>query len=204
MVRRKITATVVLVGLVIVGLLLAGCSQGQAPASQSGAPADQGAKVAPGEKGFTEYPIGQEQQVEGLNVALVYFQPVPMEPESKAGLKPQEADIHLEADITALPNNSLGFGIGEFVPYLQVKYTIEKVDSGEIIEGNFMPMNASDGAHYGANIKMAGAGNYRIKVKIKAPDNYLLHTDRETGVEGRWWSSPLELAWDFQYIPRQW
>lgn len=31
-----------------------------------------------------------------------------------------------------------------------------------------------------------------------------MHTDKATGVEGKFWETPLEAAWDFNYIPREW
>lgn len=185
----------------VLALALTACGGGSA--SPGGGSAGEG-PAQPGSVGFTEYPIGEEKQAEGLNVALVYFQPVPMEPEAKAGLKPAEADVHLEADITADANNPVGFGVGEFVPYLQVKYEIENVSTGEVQKGSFMPMNASDGPHYGANIKLGPAGTYRIRVSIKAPDDFLLHTDRETGVPGRFWTQPVNLEWELNWLPRQW
>ena len=161
---------------------------------------------APGdEAGFEEFPIGDEQQVGPLNVAGVYFQPVEMIPADLAGLPAAQSDMHIEADISAAENNSLGYGAGDFVPYLSVKYRIEKV-GGKVIEGNFMPMSASDGPHYGANVKFDGPGKYKITFIIESPEKqgYLLHIDKETGVDGRFWSKPLEVSWDFDYIPRSW
>ncbi|TDA64058.1 MAG: hypothetical protein D9V47_14475 [Clostridia bacterium] len=191
-----------LVSMVLVlALIVSACGGGS---GGDKAPVGGGSAVAPGAQGFKEHRIGDEKQAEGLNVALVYFQPVPMEPEAKAGLKPAEADIHLEADITADANNPLGFGIGEFVPYLQVKYEIENLDKGEVQKGSFMPMNASDGPHYGANVKLGPAGTYRIAVSIKAPDDFLLHTDKETGVPGKFWTEPINLEWNLDWLPRNW
>lgn len=200
--KRSVT-----VGLLVASALtLAACGTASKPKAGAGAkpPAQQSGGAAEA-KGFTEYPIGDEQQVGGLKVGLVYFQPVSMEPESKAGLKPADADFHLEADISADAKNPLGFGAGEFVPYLQVSYSIKHVESGQVQEGSFMPMNAADGSHYGANVKLpSGAGNYKIALKIKAPGEFLLHTDKVTGVEGHWWTAPLEASWDFKFVPRKW
>ncbi|MCF6094400.1 iron transporter [Microaerobacter geothermalis] len=155
---------------------------------------------------FEEVPIGEEQEVEYMKIAAVYFQPVEMEPKDNAGLSPEEADIHLEADIHALKGNPTGFGFGEWIPYLSVQYRLENMDNGEKIEGTLMPMIASDGPHYGSNIKMAGAGNYKLTFMIYSPEKqgYLLHTDPETGVEGRFWQEPIEVEWEFPYLPRQW
>lgn len=155
---------------------------------------------------FTEVPIGEEIEVENMKIAAVYFQPVAMEPKENAGLTVEEADIHLEADIHALKGNPTGFGFGEWIPYLTVEYHLENLDNGKEIEGTFMPMIASDGPHYGNNIKMAGAGNYKLTFTITSPEKngYLLHTDPETGVDGRFWSEPIEVSWEFSYLPRKW
>jgi uncharacterized protein involved in high-affinity Fe2+ transport len=155
--------------------------------------------------GFEEFPLGDEQQVGPLNVAGVYFQPVDMEPAGLGGLAASQSDMHLEADIAALPNNNLGYGAGDFVPYLTVKYKAQKQD-GKLIEGNFMPMNATDGPHYGNNVKLDGPGRYKITFIIENPEkqSYLLHVDKETGVTGRFWKQPLEVSWDFDYVPRAW
>lgn len=156
-------------------------------------------------KGFQEYPIGDEQESHGIKVALVYFQPITMEPMGM-GLSPAQADMHMETDIVATPDNKTGFGIGEWVPYLSVHYKITKLSTGQSVEGNFMPMNASDGPHYGANVKLLGAGKYEVVCSIESParQNYMLHVDPETGVEGRFWDGPVVMKWDFDFIPRSW
>ncbi|MDR3231367.1 MAG: iron transporter [Synergistaceae bacterium] len=175
-----------------------------APASRAFA----AAAPAPGADtaGFEEFPIGDEQDVGPLHIAGVYFQPVDMEPAGAAGLPAAQSDMHLEADISASEGNDLGYGAGDFVPNLTVKYKAEKKSTGKVIEGNFMPMSASDGPHYGANVKLDGAGSYRITFIIENPEKqgYLLHVDKETGVPGRFWKEPIEVSWDFDFIPRVW
>ena len=164
------------------------------------------AAPAPGaEAGFEEFPLGDEQIVGPLQVAGVYFQPVDMEPAGLGGLAASQADMHLEADISAVEGNNLGYGAGDFVPYLTVKYRIEK-KGGKTIEGSFMPMSASDGPHYGNNVKLDGPGDYKISFIIENPEkqSYLLHVDKETGVTGRFWKEPLVVSWDFKYVPRKW
>jgi uncharacterized protein involved in high-affinity Fe2+ transport len=117
-----------------------------------------------------------------------------------------QSDFHIEADIAALEDNGLGYGAGDFVTNLTVRYEIAKSGSDWKIDGNFMPMSASDGPHYGANIKLDGAGTYNIKFLISNPESqgYLLHVDQETGVPGRFWTQPLVAEWDFDWIPRVW
>jgi uncharacterized protein involved in high-affinity Fe2+ transport len=53
--------------------------------------------------------------------------------------------------------------------YLTIAYTLVNSDTGEKQEGTFMPMVASDGPHYGANIKMMGVGNYKVTYHIEPP-----------------------------------
>ncbi|MDF2608006.1 MAG: tpd [Bacillales bacterium] len=201
-----------LLSLIAAGLLvtsLVGCGDKEATEKKEDTKTED--KVAPGsadDAGFREYPIGDEVDVKdaGLKVAAVYLKPVVMEPAQKAGLTMDQSDIHLEADISALENNPLGFGVGEFVPYLTVKYKLVHEESGKIQEGSFMPMNAGDGSHYGANVKMMGAGTYKLTFTIDSPEkqDFLIHTDKDTGVHGTFWKQPVELTWDFPFVPRKW
>ena len=157
--------------------------------------------------GFQEYPIGDEQEAgqQHFKVALVYFQPIQMEPAGMM-LEPDKADIHMETDIHATEGNNTGFGVGEWIPYLTVHYKLTKQGTGETVEGVFMPMNADHGPHYGANIKMLGAGTYDCEFTIDSPTrmNYGLHVDKDTGVEGRFWEQPVVMKWTFNYVPRHW
>lgn len=205
----KLKKMSVLVGAMAVAMSLAlvGCSSGNTganAASTSGA--EGGSEVAaPGEvAGFEEFPIGDDQELGPLNVAGVYFQPVDMEPIGDS-LPASESDMHVEADISALTND-LGYGVGDFVPYLTVKYEILDESGAAASEGTFMPMNASDGPHYGANIKLDKAGTYTVRFTIENPEaqGFLLHVDEETGVTGKFWSSPLVAEWEFDYVPRVW
>jgi uncharacterized protein involved in high-affinity Fe2+ transport len=182
----------------IAGILLMGCSREEKKPEAVAVSAAEDA-------GFEEFPIGDDLELGVLNVAGVYFQPVDMLPAGNY-LPKAESDMHMEADISALEDNDLGYGAGDFVPYLTVRYEIAKTGSDWQIEGNFMPMNASDGPHYGANLKLDGAGTYKIRFLIQNPENqgYLLHVDQETGVPGRFWGAPLVAEWDFDFIPRQW
>ncbi|MDR2135450.1 MAG: iron transporter [Treponema sp.] len=161
--------------------------------------------VNPGEEaGFEEFPIGDDKELGPINVAGVYFQPVDMLPVGNS-LPASQSDMHMEADISAAEGNNLGYGVGDFVPYLTVKYEITKSD-GWKIDGAFMPMNASDGPHYGANLKLNGAGTYKVRFIIQNPDSfgYLLHVDNATGVPGRFWQQALVAEWDFDFVPRVW
>ncbi|MDR1291927.1 MAG: iron transporter [Clostridiales Family XIII bacterium] len=174
---------------------------GDAAAEESG---DDGA-AAPGEvAGFEEFPIGDDIELGPLNVAGVYFQPVDMEPAGNS-LPAAESDMHMEADISALEND-LGYGVGNFVPNLPVRYEVLNEDGSMAAEGAFMPMSASDGPHYGANVKIGEAGTYKVRFIIDSPEEqgYLLHTDATTGVTGKFWTEPLVAEWDFDWVPRTW
>ena len=154
---------------------------------------------------FEEFPIGPEKVVGPLEIGAVYFQPVDMEPLGMGGLPAAKADMHLEADIKAAKDNQLGYEAGSFVPYLTVKYEITK-EGGKTIKGTFMPMSASDGPHYGNNVKLDGPGKYKVTFIIDNPEKqgYLLHVDKATGVTGRFWKKPIEVSWNFNYVPRVW
>lgn len=145
-----------------------------------------------------------EDTVNHFKVELVYFQPVPMEPQGMM-LSPDQADIHIETDIHATEGNECGFGVGEWIPYMRVEYKFTKRGSSEPpIEGTFMPMSADDGPHYGANVKMQGTGIYDCEFKFYPPQSYALHTDEDTGVPGHLWTEPVTAKWTFNYVKRNW
>ena len=167
------------------------------PASASANPA----APAPGEDaGFEEQPLGDEVHVGPLVVGGVYFQPVEMEP--KVGTPAAESSMHIEADIAAAADNKLGYGAGDFVSGLTVDYAIKDKSGNVVQEGTLMPMNASDGPHYGLNLPKLDAGTYDVSFMIKPPSVWLLHTDKTTGVEGRFWTEPLVAEFpDWQWDP---
>jgi len=141
--------------------------------------------------------IGEPVEKHGMEIGAVYLQPVMMTPELP-GM--EDKDIHLEADVVALPGNNNGFGAGAWVPYLGVTYTLTKQGSDWSKTGAFMPMVAADGPHYGANIKLDGPGKYAVTYHIDPPpyQGFYRHKDKETGV-GKWWS-PFDLSWEFAYV----
>jgi uncharacterized protein involved in high-affinity Fe2+ transport len=151
-----------------------------------------------------EYPIGSPQNLAGMEVAAVYLQAVEMEPEGHMR-KASESDIHLEADIHALANNANGFPEGFWIPHLLVKYELTRIGSNEVIKGDMMPMVASDGPHYGDNVKLKGPGKYKVKFTLYPPNArenpagnmFGRHTDRTTGV--RPWFKQVEAEWEFTY-----
>ncbi|AII14523.1 ferrirhodotorulic acid ABC transporter, periplasmic binding protein [Campylobacter iguaniorum] len=146
-----------------------------------------------------EQPIGEPVEINGMEIAAVYLQPIDMEPKG-IDLAPSLADIHLEADIHAITGNANGFGEGEWIPFLKIAYTLKNLDNGKVKKGTFMPMVASDGPHYGANIKMdTGVGNYELTYHIDNPSTqgFGRHADKATGV-AKWWA-PFDVKYTFKY-----
>jgi len=148
-----------------------------------------------------ETPIGKPQKQAGMEVAAVYLQPVAMDPPGMMK-SVAESDIHLEADIRAESDNKNGFADGTWIPYLAVDYEITKAGSAQKITGAMMPMVASDGPHYGDNVKLAGSGKYTLKLSIGPPGvsahaHFGRHTDKETGVGP--WFKPFTLQYEFTY-----
>ena len=157
--------------------------------------------------GFTEIPIFEDQECGFLNVSAVYFQPVPM---SGGNESIEGFDMHLEADVSAL-ENSLGFGVGDWVPYMTVDYKVIASSGDTAAEGSFMVMSASDGPHYGANIALPNADTYTLEFTFHSPEEngYLLHIDSETGPGGTFddyfKDGNLTVTYEgWEYIPQEW
>jgi uncharacterized protein involved in high-affinity Fe2+ transport len=148
-----------------------------------------------------EYPVGKPQVKAGMEIAAVYLQPIEMDPPGM--MRPaKESDIHLEADVKAAKDNANGFSEGDFIPYLAIAYELTKLDDKAKIEGVFMPMVASDGPHYGDNVKLSGPGKYRLALKITPPrtsaaNHFGRHVDKETGVAA--WFEPFTVEYDFTF-----
>ena len=153
--------------------------------------------LAVGQAWSREYPAGVPEQRNGMEITAIYLQPVRMEPANM--MRPSEkSDVHLEADIRALDINANGFAEGDWIPYLHVKYELRKKGSDKVIRGDFMPMVANDGPHYGDNVKLMGPGKYTLKYTIYPPGKHFgRHTDRLTGV--RPWFKPFEVEYEFIY-----
>ena len=148
-----------------------------------------------------EVPIGKHQTVKGMEIGAVYLQPVKMDPEGMMK-KVEESDIHLEADIHATKSNPNGFAQGDWIPYLVVKFELTKSGTDFRASGDLMPMVASDGPHYGDNVKLAGPGKYKLKLMVMPPSanshaHFGRHVDKETGVGP--WFTPVEVNYDFTY-----
>lgn len=148
-----------------------------------------------------EYPIGKPQMVAGMEVAAVYLQPIEMDPPGMMR-DAKDSDIHLEADIRAAKNNRNGYAEGDWVGYLKVTYELSKDAGDHVLKGSLMPMVASDGAHYGDNVKLLGPGKYRLKLTVAPPSanpdaHFGRHVDKETGVAP--WFDTFSVEYDFTF-----
>ena len=148
-----------------------------------------------------EYPIGKPQQVAGMEVAAVYLQPIEMDPPGMMR-EAKDSDVHLEADIKAMKGNKNGYAEGDWIGYLGVKYELSKAGDSQVLKGDFMPMVADDGPHYGDNVKLMGPGKYTLKLTVAPPSadphtHFGRHVDKETGV-GPWFNT-FTVEYEFTY-----
>lgn len=133
-----------------------------------------------------------------LSVGTVYLQPINMAPTGMMRAR-DKSDIHLEIDIHAKANlKSRGFAPGDWLPNAQVTYTLQKVGSNTpiacgtdkatnkpITTCKLMAMVASDGAHYGDNVKLDGPGFYVATFDAHTnPMEFGWHTDTDSKVLG--------------------
>lgn len=152
-----------------------------------------------------EHPMGPAQEVEGMEIASVYLQPITMD--MPIGLAADQADAHIELDLHATMDNKNALAEGWWVPYLSISYDLEKINNRtkKVLSsqsGEMMPMLASDGPHYGANVKLMGPGLYRIKYHIDPPSSKSAshlprHIDKETAAPE--WFAPIDLEWQFPW-----
>lgn len=150
-----------------------------------------------------EIPIGPHVIKNGVEVAAVYLQPIEMDPPGMMRAA-AESDIHLEADIRAAKDNANGFAEGDWVPALDVRFEVTKLEgdapTGPKVSGPLMQMVANDGPHYGDNVKLSGPGRYRLKLTVAPPGpnaHFGRHVDKETGVAE--WFKPFDLVQDFTF-----
>ncbi len=156
------------------------------------------ASVSPGipadPAGGIETPIGDDVVKNHMVIAAVWLPAVAM-----AGMPdPSDDIIHLEADIHATADNPNGLAKDEFIPYLKVHYEILPAGGGTPLQfGDFVPMVAADGLHYGANVLKPAPGRYRLVYKIDPPA-----LGRHVGAGGvaPWWK-PFEAAFDWTMEP---
>ena len=199
---KRIAALALAGAVAVFGLAACGSSdQNAATPETSGAQVQTEAADDGEDLGFTEVEIFSGVEREFLNLNAVYFQPVDM----TGGYNAEDYDCHLELDVSALANG-YGYGTGDWVPYLTVSYEVSSNSSDYTTSGVFMPMAASDGPHYGANIVLDGDGLYTVTFTVQFPDSstYLIHTD-ETGPDESVFPDAIVYTYDaWQFTDGAW
>jgi uncharacterized protein involved in high-affinity Fe2+ transport len=170
------------------------------PPKQAPVPAAQPPNLPPGEAPSLpagETLIGEPVERNHMEIKAVWLPSIQME-----GMPDPSSDvIHLEADVHATEGNPNGFGRGEFVPYLKIRYTITPAGGGApILEGNMIPMVAKDGLHYGAIVAMPKPGMFNLTYEVQPPSEGGLgrHSDRATGVDPWWTAFRVAFSWDYE------
>ncbi|WP_311553414.1 iron transporter [Propionimicrobium lymphophilum] len=208
---------IALIAALLMALAFTACDSTDKKADSGAKPAESAAATEAAEEstdpdviGINEIPVGDSgpQKNGSLEVDLVYFQAVDMEHGSMSMPPASESDMHFEIDVkTTDEAKAWGYDADQFLPYLDPKVEIKDVNTGEVIDpGTMMPMIASDGPHYGNNIKLK-PGKYDVTVTIASPaDEFMLHTGKDSsGVKGRFWTEPLKFEfknwnWDGQLV----
>ena len=148
--------------------------------------------------GAREYYIGGPVHKHDIEIVANYLIGVEMAP-MLPGMVHGTDVIHVEADVHATADNSHGFADGAWIPYLPIAYSIEKKGSDWKTSGTLKAMQAKDGPHYADDVKMDGAGDYKITYRFGVPEGqaFFRHVDKETGVP-EWWP-PFSEEFLFKY-----
>ncbi len=111
--------------------------------------------------------------------------------------------VHLEVDVHATKDEKHGFKEDEWIPYLTISYTIEKVGTKFKKTGKMLAMTADDGPHYANNVALKGDGDYRLTYHFEPPSKagFLRHIDKATGVPD-WWK-PFSESWTFHFPSKE-
>ena len=146
----------------------------------------------------TEYYVGDATEKNNLVIEPNYLTNIEMSRMPEGMVTGQDV-VHLEVDVHADKGEPHGFAEKEWVPYLTVGYTIEKVGGNFKKSGHLFAMTAGDGPHYANNVALAGAGQYRLTYSFAPPSKagFIRHVDQATGVP-EWWK-PFSLDWTFTY-----
>ena len=156
------------------------------------------AALSCGSSSAKEYFIGGPVHEHDMEIVANYLIGIEMDP-MMPGMAHGDDVIHVEADVHATADNVYGFPDGGWVPYLTIRYTLEKTGTSWKAEGTLKPMVAKDGPHYADNLKMSGPGEYKLTYRFQPPEKagFFRHTDKETGVPV-WWK-PFEQQFAFKY-----
>ncbi|MFT3848563.1 MAG: iron transporter [Propionivibrio sp.] len=136
-----------------------------------------------------------------MTVEASYMQPIELEGH-RENLPREQADAYFVAHLKAASAHPHGYSKFAWIPFLNVSYTLEKLDSDWKREGRLNAAIAKFGPHYGANVKLDGVGKYRYTVHVAPPSSGAEGgidrlVDRENGIS--WWA-PFDASWTFTYL----
>jgi periplasmic iron binding protein len=149
-----------------------------------------------------EFYVGEPIVKNDMQLVPHYLLGIEMAPMPKHMAMGPDA-VHLEIDVHATKDEKHGFKEDEWMPYLTISYTLEKVGTKLKKSGQLLPMTAGDGPHYANNLDMMGEGDYRVTFRFEPPQHagFLRHVDKATGVP-EWWE-PFSQSWTFHFPSKQ-
>jgi len=145
-----------------------------------------------------EFYVGEPVAKNDLDIVPHYLLGIEMAPMTKDMDMGPNA-VHVEVDVHAAKGEKHGFKDGEWIPYLTISYSIEKVGTSFKKSGKLLAMTAGDGPHYANNVGLAGNGDYRLTYHFEPPPKagFVRHVDKATGVPD-WWA-PFSESWTFHF-----
>src|SRR5271155_2867003 len=99
-----------------------------------------------------EFYVGEPVVKNAMQLVPHYLLGIEMEPMVK-GMAMGPNAVHLEVDVHATKDDKRGFKEDEWIPYLTISYTIEKVGTKQKKTGKLLAMTAGDGPHYANNVE---------------------------------------------------
>ena len=148
-----------------------------------------------------EFYVGEPIVANNMQIVPHYLLGIEMSAMPKGTAMGPDA-VHLEVDVHATKDEKHGLADGEWMPYLTISYTIEKVGTKFKQTGKLLPMTVGDGPHYANNIALMGDGDYRLAYTFEPPSKagFLRHVDKATGVPD-WWQ-PFSETWTFHFASK--
>jgi uncharacterized protein involved in high-affinity Fe2+ transport len=145
-----------------------------------------------------EFYVGEPVVKNAMQLVPHYLLGIEMEPMVK-GMAMGSNAVHIEIDVHATKDDKHGFKEDEWIGYLTISYTIEKVGTKLKKTGKLVAMTAGDGPHYANNVELMDDGDYRLTFHFDPPSKagFVRHVDKETGVPD-WWT-PFSETWTFHY-----
>jgi uncharacterized protein involved in high-affinity Fe2+ transport len=149
-----------------------------------------------------EFYVGEPVVKNDMQIVPHYLLGIEMEPMPK-GMDHGAGAVHLEVDVHATKDEKHGFKEDEWIPYLTIAYTIEKIGTNFKKTGELSAMTAGDGPHYANNVTLSGDGDYKLTYYFEPPSKagFAHHTDKETGVP-QWWQ-PFSTEWTFHFPSKE-